>query len=326
MRMNILTIFCLLAPINTLVRSDVADISDAIETSGSSDEIHNSNVITDSDNLPTEEAVPETRDEKSELSPVEKVLEGFLKSILENDSSLNGSSTDRTESTEAPPTVQGAIKFHRPRVNCLQLSSEVEIDDLKNAGQLILINGTELQSRMLEETSSNVTNRTTPGVCSVILFYGNWCQFSAMAAPSFNALPRYFNKLNFYAIEVANNLNIFSQFAVVALPSVLVFHNGKPVYGFNSTTHSLETYIQFISNYTGFKPDEEQPVHLLVQDHLGPVPSTVVEKFNYNLLVAYLFILLCLLVNLSKSTYVTHLTDTLHNLWREVEIQHEHAD
>ena len=56
---------------------------------------------------------------------------------------------------------------------------------------------------------------------TVILFYGNWCQFSAKAAPSFNAMPRYFPKLNFYAIEVANNLNIFSQFAVVALPSVL---------------------------------------------------------------------------------------------------------
>ncbi len=55
----------------------------------------------------------------------------------------------------------------------------------------------------------------------MILFYGNWFQFSSKAAPSFNAMPRYFPKLNFYAIEVANNLNIFSQFAVVALPSVL---------------------------------------------------------------------------------------------------------
>ena len=32
----------------------------------------------------------------------------------------------------------------------------------------MLINGTELQSRMLDETSSNVTNRTTPGICSGI--------------------------------------------------------------------------------------------------------------------------------------------------------------
>ena len=86
---------------------------------------------------------------------------------------------------------------------------------------LVLINGTELQSRMAEETNSNVTNRTAPATCSIILFYGNWCQFSARAAPSFNALPRFFPSLNFYAIEVANNLNIFSQYAVVALPSVL---------------------------------------------------------------------------------------------------------
>lgn len=330
MKMNIFIIFCLLSPIKTLVSSDVSENGDSIETSGSSEGINDSGVITDGsidvESISTDEALLVSDEETRQLSPVEKALEDFEKSILENDSSVNGSSTDLNESTESPPTVPGTYRFHRPRVNCIQLTEELEMDDLMNGGKLILINGTELQSRMLEETSTNVTNRTTPGVCSVILFYGNWCQFSAMAAPSFNALPRYFNKLNFYAIEVANNLNIFSQFAVVALPSVLVFHNGKPVYGFNSTTHSLETYIQFISNYTGLKPDDQQTVQLLVEDYTGPVPSTVVEKFNYNLLVAYLFILLCLLVNLSKSTYVTHLTDTLHNLWREVEIQHEHAD
>ena len=52
-----------------------------------------------------------------------------------------------------------------------------------------------------------------------------------------------------------------------------MFHNGKPVYGFNSSIHSLETYIQFISNYTGLKPDDQQPVQLLIEDYSG--------KMNY---------------------------------------------
>jgi thiol-disulfide isomerase/thioredoxin len=308
--MNIILIFCLFAPIKTLVLSDEFE---RVETSGDDD------VILD---VP---ANVQTSDNHQELSPVEKVLDDFEKSILENDLSLNKSSTDQNE-TASSTTAAGTHRLHKPRVNCVQLAAQVEMSELKNAGKLILINGTELQSRMLDETSTNVTNRTTPGICSVILFYGNWCQFSAQAAPSFNSMPRFFPKLNFYAIEVANNLNIFSQFAVVALPSVLVFHNGKPVYGFNSSTHSLETYIQFISNYTGLKPEENEAVQLIVEDYSGPVPSTVVDKFNYNLLVAYLFIILCVLVNLSKSTYVTSLTDTMRNLWREVEIQHEHAD
>jgi len=322
--MNFMIIFCLLAPIKTLGASeneDNVEIDATVETSGAV--IDNSNVIID------ETINNEASYNQKQLSPVEKVLEDFEKSILENDQTLNGSQeTDGQNDTETAGGTAAVAphRFQKPRVNCVQLTEQEEETEAQTGGKLVLINGTELQSRMLDETSGNVTNRTTPGICSVILFYGNWCQFSAKAAPSFNAMPRYFPKLNFYAIEVANNLNIFSQFAVVALPSVLVLHNGKPVYGFNSSIHSLETYIQFISNYTGLKPDDQLPVQLLVEDYSGPVPSTVVEKFNYNLLLACLFINLCLLVNLSKSTYVTSLRDTLRNLWREVEIQHEHAD
>eukprot|EP00088_Acartia_fossae_P027648 TRINITY_DN2839_c0_g1_i1.p1 TRINITY_DN2839_c0_g1~~TRINITY_DN2839_c0_g1_i1.p1 ORF type:complete len:327 (-),score=88.78 TRINITY_DN2839_c0_g1_i1:281-1261(-) len=292
-------------------------------------------------------STPDVTSDQSDdhLSTVEKVLQEFEQSILENEISLNGSSDVDVTATSGGESGGGGAAVgtadggktkqrqqqQRPRVNCIQLLKKTETDKsgeekADELDDLILINGTELQSRMAEETNSNVTNRTAPATCSIILFYGNWCQFSARAAPSFNALPRFFPSLNFYAIEVANNLNIFSQYAVVALPSVLVFHNGKPVYGFNNSMHNLETYVQFVSNITGAKPDQNFEIELLEQDYEGPVPNTVVEKLNYNLVLAYLFILLCLLVNISKSTYVTNLTDTLRNLWREVEIQHEHAD
>ena len=35
---------------------------------------------------------------------------------------------------------------------------------------------------------SNVTNRTTPAICTAVMFYATWCPFSATAAPHFNAL------------------------------------------------------------------------------------------------------------------------------------------
>ncbi len=46
--------------------------------------------------------------------------------------------------------------------------SQEEENEAQTGGKLVLINGTELQSRMLDETSGNVTNRTTPGICSGI--------------------------------------------------------------------------------------------------------------------------------------------------------------
>lgn len=246
-----------------------------------------------------------------------QVLNELKESERENEAeSFEASDTESSKSKNVQP------KWGKHRVSCIQRNQ----GDNLSRGNLTLINGTELQVRMAEETHYNVTNRTAPGVCSIILFYGNWCQFSAKAAPYFNALPRYFPTLNFYAIEVANNLNIFSQYAVVALPSVLVFHNGKPVYGFNSSSHTLETYIQFIHNNTGIKHHQSIPIELIQEDYKGPVPNNIIEKFNYNLLLAYLFIMLCLLINLSKSSYVTNLTDTLRHLWTEVQIEHEHVD
>ena len=51
-----------------------------------------------------------------------------------------------------------------------------------------------------------------------------------------------------------------------------------------------------------------------------------VKGFNYNLLLASLFILACGLVDLSRTSVCRGLVDTLRNAWREAEIQHEHED
>ncbi len=51
-----------------------------------------------------------------------------------------------------------------------------------------------------------------------------------------------------------------------------------------------------------------------------------VKGFNYNLLLAALFILGCGLVDLSRTSVCRGLVDTLRNAWREAEIQHEHEE
>ena len=54
----------------------------------------------------------------------------------------------------------------------------------------------------------------------------------------------------------------------------LVFHNGKPVYGFNSSSHTLETYIQFIHNNTGIKHHQSIPIELIQEDYKGRILVT----------------------------------------------------
>ena len=66
---------------------------------------------------------------------------------------------------------------------------------------VLLMNGSHYQLSLATEHNSSVVNRTTAAVCSVTLFYADWCQFSATAAPHYNALARAFPQLTLYAVD-----------------------------------------------------------------------------------------------------------------------------
>jgi thioredoxin-like negative regulator of GroEL len=45
-----------------------------------------------------------------------------------------------------------------------------------------------------------------------------------------------------------------TQFGILALPTILLFHNSKPVSKFNHTNFNLENYAQFLATLTGIEP------------------------------------------------------------------------
>jgi len=224
---------------------------------------------------------------------------------------------------ENDPERDAAAKS-KPRLNCLAVN-RTRGNGMVEVNQVFVLNGTEFQLRLTEDNIANVTNRTFPGVCSVTFFYASWCDFSATAAASFNAVPRFFPGVNFYAIESTANHNIYAQFGVIALPTILVFHNSRQLYRFNHSEHSLDKYIEYVKHLTGIQP-ENISMAITEQDYRGPLPTVAVKTFNFNLLLATLFLVACALVELSKSTYFHTMIDNLRNAWREAEIQHEHAD
>ena len=58
-----------------------------------------------------------------------------------------------------------------------------------------LVNGSTYQTLIFGEHNATITNRSQPATCSVTLFYAPWCDFSAAAAPHYNALARVFPQL-----------------------------------------------------------------------------------------------------------------------------------
>jgi len=186
-----------------------------------------------------------------------------------------------------------------------------------------LVNGTSYQALIYGEHNSSTTNRSQPAICSVTLFYAPWCDFSTAAAPHYNALARVFPQLRFYAIDSYEHHALNTQFGVMALPSILLFHNSRPIFKYNFTDYNLASFSQFINILTGLEPENvTEPEE---RDYLGPVPTTTVKTTNFYLLAAALFTLLCAIWQLTNSEKVQLAVDGLRNLWREVEM-HEHND
>ena len=50
-----------------------------------------------------------------------------------------------------------------------------------------------------------------------------------------------------------------TQFGVMALPSILLFHNSRPIFKYNFTDYNIASFSQFINILTGDKPPTLSP-------------------------------------------------------------------
>ena len=107
-------------------------------------------------------------------------------------------------------------------------------------------------SKLNERHDNNVTNRTTPAVCAAVMFYATWCPFSATAAPHFNALARMFPDIHMIAADTRHQA-FTTQFGVLALPTLLLFHNSKTIIKFNQSDYELANFTSFLTLFTGKK-------------------------------------------------------------------------
>lgn len=184
-----------------------------------------------------------------------------------------------------------------------------------------LVGGRKLIKILL--TDANVT-KDSPGECVLILFYATFCPFSSMAAPYFNALSRAFPDVKMAAID-AMKFHVFNtQNGIVGVPTLLLFHNGRPIGKFNDTEYTLDLFSKFITKYTGLQPVEKSFVSST--DFAGPVSSTPEKDTDYFLGLSWLFIFACAFHYFTKTKWWKWIVETVQNTWRESEAQHEHNE
>ncbi|RZC42397.1 glyoxylate reductase/hydroxypyruvate reductase [Asbolus verrucosus] len=192
------------------------------------------------------------------------------------------------------------------------------------SSEVQLVNDTELIKLLLSQT--NITTRDVPANCILVLFYSKYCPFSSMAAPHFNALPRAFPDIKMVAINAMVYHLFNTQNGIVGVPTLLLFHNGRPVAKFNESEYTLELFSKFLMKHTGIAAAEKS--YVTSADFSGPVTSVPSKDVDVFLIISWLFIIVCGAYYFTKSKCWKWIVETIQSNWRESEAhaQHDHVD
>ena len=116
------------------------------------------------------------------------------------DSDIVDISESGVETVEANnSSVEVANSTAKNRLVCNITTETVSSSSVPPA--VLLVNGSAYQSYIFEEYNSSVSNRSQAAVCSITMFFASWCQFSAEAAPHFNALARVFPQIRSHSLS-----------------------------------------------------------------------------------------------------------------------------
>ncbi|GLH07879.1 Protein of unknown function, partial [Gryllus bimaculatus] len=114
------------------------------------------------------------------------------------------------------------------------------------------------------------------------------------------------------------------EYGIVGVPTLMLFHNGRPAAKFNDSEYNLEAFAKFITKYTGLQPHDK--LYVTSADFGGPVSSVPTKETDYCLILSWAFMFVCGLYFFSKSSWWRWISEAIQNTWREAEAQHEHGD
>ncbi|XP_037032734.1 thioredoxin domain-containing protein 15 isoform X1 [Bradysia coprophila] len=187
-------------------------------------------------------------------------------------------------------------------------------------GTLQIINSLKEVVTMLAP-HGNKTKRMDEGNCALVLFYTRTCQGSALVAPHFNAVSRQFPDIKIGAIDALRFHSLNTDFGIVGLPTVMLFHQGRPVIKFNMTTYTAIQFANFVTKHTGLSPLSN--VYVTSDDFHGPLPNKVEIETDYCLYLAWTFIVVCACYYFTKSRFYIQIVEMIKRNWRESGAQHE---
>ncbi|KAK2726442.1 hypothetical protein QYM36_000773 [Artemia franciscana] len=193
-------------------------------------------------------------------------------------------------------------------------------DEKSDSPFIKIVDGAQLNSFLVH--NPNITNRTSVAPCVLVYFYAPWCHHSARAAPFMNALPRAFPSIPMLATNSMKYHSVNTQYGVMGVPTLMLFHNGRAVSRFNGSEYNLDSFSSFMTRSTGLEPVCQLDV--TYKDYIGPLTPIVEAERDYMLLLAWSFILFALICVAVTTGYSRRFFDLF--LRRRHQEAHEHVD
>lgn len=196
----------------------------------------------------------------------------------------------------------------------------------KGNGTLMMIDSIK-ELALLLQPNGNSTKRSEAGNCALVLFYTKSCPGSAMVAPHFNALPRQFPDLKIATIDALKHYSLNSDFGIIGLPTIMIFHQGRPLVKYNETSYSVKNFIKFIHRYTNLEAINNA-AYVTSEDFNGPLNMSGTFELERDiwLWISWLFIIVCACYYFSQSRFYKQIVEMIKRTWRESEAQHEHQN
>lgn len=168
--------------------------------------------------------------------------------------------------------------------------------------------------------ASNKKEQNT-GNCIVILFFTKFCPGCQALIPHYNSLARNFPDVKVAAIDAFEHPGLNTDFGIIGLPTIILFHNGRIVQKFNiSQPATVTNFVNFIKNHTNLKVPNMSNVVVTTDDFSSTSAlrnSMQEEQFDIYLWLSWIFIIICSIYYFIRSKTFKQIVEMINRTWRE---------
>lgn len=173
---------------------------------------------------------------------------------------------------------------------------------------------------LIAPSPGSTKNDHQPGNCVVMLFYTKFCPGCHVLIPHYTSLARNFPDVKVAAIDAFEHPGLNTDFGIIGLPTVVLFHNGRLLQKFNITQSATVTnFVNFITSNTNLRPNTSNVV--VTSDDFSPTSplrlSMQEDKFDPYLWMSWIFIVACAVYYFTKSRTYGQIVEMINRTWRE---------